>query len=161
MGTKHALLLDKGPQGFGFGLSSRDVLTDDHSQPIYIKSITSGGAAFVDGRLRIGDRLLSVDGVEVTGMRQGEVAGLLRAASGQVRLVVSRHAPTSEEEEEEEVGCSTMLIVTCSAVLPYMFMYMYIVHGFRPKTDGADFGKQGYHRKEHFKSSRMAQNSAS
>ena len=21
-----------------------------------------------------------------------------------------------------------------------------IVHGFRPKTDGADFGKQGYHR---------------
>ena len=36
-----------------------------------------------------------------------------------------------------------------------------IVHGFQSKTDGADFGKQGYHWKEHLKRSRMAQNLAS
>ena len=33
--------------------------------------------------------------------------------------------------------------------------------GFRPKTDGDDFGKQGYRRKELLKRSRMVQNSAS
>ena len=31
---------------------------------------------------------------------------------------------------------------------------------FQPKTDGADFGKQGYHRKGHLKRSRMVQISA-
>ena len=36
-----------------------------------------------------------------------------------------------------------------------------IVHGFWSKTDGADFGKQGYHRKEHLKRSRMVPFSAS
>ena len=35
-----------------------------------------------------------------------------------------------------------------------------IVHGFRPKSEKFDFGKKGYHRKEHLKRSRMAQISA-
>ena len=36
-----------------------------------------------------------------------------------------------------------------------------VVQGFRPKTEQNDFGKQGYHRKEHLKRSRMVQISAS
>lgn len=50
------------------------------------------GAAIEDGTLRIGDRLLEVNGVEVTGRSQSEVAGLLRQipVGGAARLTVSR-----------------------------------------------------------------------
>jgi hypothetical protein len=61
IGMKHTIIINRSPTGtFGFGLSSRDVTTKDNDQPIYIKSITTGGPAFIDGRLRLGDRLLEV-----------------------------------------------------------------------------------------------------
>lgn len=50
------------------------------------------GAAIEDGNLRIGDRLLEVNGVEVTGRSQSEVAALLREIpiGGAATLAVSR-----------------------------------------------------------------------
>ena len=60
IGVKHAIELKRGPRGFGFGLTSRDVSTSDNDRPVYVKSIHSDGPAFHDGRLRIGDRILEV-----------------------------------------------------------------------------------------------------
>ena len=61
IGVKHTIEISRSPTGtFGFGLSSRDVSTNDEDQPIYVKSITTDGPAFNDGRLKIGDRLLEV-----------------------------------------------------------------------------------------------------
>lgn len=57
------------------------------------------GAAVEDGRLRPGDRLLAVDGVELTGKSQSEAVALLRNVppNGKVKIVVSRqednHSP--------------------------------------------------------------------
>lgn len=64
IGVKHTIELQKGAKGLGFGLTSRDVSTDEQSQPVYVKSILTGGPAFVDGRLKIGDRVLEVKMVE-------------------------------------------------------------------------------------------------
>lgn len=64
IGVKHTIELQKGARGFGFGLTSRDVSTDEQSQPVYVKSILTGGPAFVDRRLKIGDRVLEVRIVE-------------------------------------------------------------------------------------------------
>ena len=64
IGVKHTIELQKGARGFGFGLTSRDVSTDEQSQPVYVKSILTDGSAFVDGRLKIGDRVLEVRIVE-------------------------------------------------------------------------------------------------
>ena len=36
------------------------MFTNEEDHPIYIKSITSNGPAFQDGRLKLGDRLLEV-----------------------------------------------------------------------------------------------------
>lgn len=49
-----------------------------------------------DGRLRPGDRLLAVDGVELTGKSQSEAVAVLRNAppGGKVRIVVSRQEDT-------------------------------------------------------------------
>lgn len=45
-----------------------------------------------DGRLKIGDRLLEVNGVEMTGKSQSEAVAVLRNAppGSKVRIVVSR-----------------------------------------------------------------------
>lgn len=50
------------------------------------------GAAIEDGRLRSGDRLLEVNGVEMTGKSQSEVVTLLRNIpnGGAARLLISR-----------------------------------------------------------------------
>ena len=96
IGVKRTIELTKGSGGLGIGLTSRDVLTDNKNHPIYIKSIRSGGAAFQDSRLKLGDRLLSVNGVDIQGMRRPEVVRLLREAQGRVSLVVSRQVAVEE-----------------------------------------------------------------
>lgn len=50
------------------------------------------GPAIEDGRLRIGDRLLEVNNVEMTGKSQAEAVALLKSLplGSKVRIVVSR-----------------------------------------------------------------------
>lgn len=60
IGVKHTIQLQKGTSGLGFQITSRDVSTVESSQPIYVKHIATGGPAFTDGRLKLGDRLLEV-----------------------------------------------------------------------------------------------------
>lgn len=51
-----------------------------------------------DGRLKIGDRLLEVNGIEMTGKSQAEAVAILRnAPSGsKVRIVVSRQEDVAD-----------------------------------------------------------------
>ena len=65
IGCRRTIELTKGAGGLGIGLTSRDVLTDNKSHPVYIKSIHPGGAAFQDGKLKLGDRLLSINGMDI------------------------------------------------------------------------------------------------
>uniref|UniRef100_A0A8C2YXD1 Par-3 family cell polarity regulator n=1 Tax=Cyclopterus lumpus TaxID=8103 RepID=A0A8C2YXD1_CYCLU len=80
-----------GPEGLGFSITSRDVPIGG-SAPIYVKNILPRGAAIQDGRLKAGDRLLEVSGVDLNGKSQEEVVALLRATAmgGTVNLLVIR-----------------------------------------------------------------------
>lgn len=97
IGKKLDLELTKGHEGLGFSVTTRDNPAGGLC-PIYIKNILPRGAAIEDGRLRSGDRLLEVNGVEMTGKTQSEVVSLLRniPTGGAARLLVSR-----QETEEE------------------------------------------------------------
>ncbi|XP_061660645.1 partitioning defective 3 homolog isoform X2 [Syngnathoides biaculeatus] len=90
-GRRFKIQLKKGPEGLGFSITSRDVPVAG-SAPIYVKNILPRGAAIQDGRLKAGDRLLEVGGVDLNGKTQEEVVALLRAApmGGTVVLLVSR-----------------------------------------------------------------------
>ncbi|XP_077410545.1 partitioning defective 3 homolog isoform X2 [Vanacampus margaritifer] len=90
-GRRFNIQLKKGPEGLGFSITSRDVPVSG-SAPIYVKNILPRGAAIQDGRLKAGDRLLEVGGVDLNGKTQEEVVALLRAApmGGTVNLLVSR-----------------------------------------------------------------------
>ncbi|XP_070708818.1 partitioning defective 3 homolog [Pempheris klunzingeri] len=90
-GRRFNIQLKKGPEGLGFSITSRDVPIGG-SAPIYVKNILPRGAAIQDGRLKAGDRLLEVSGVDLNGKSQEEVVALLRATpmGGTVNLLVVR-----------------------------------------------------------------------
>ncbi|KAI5106553.1 partitioning defective 3-like, partial [Silurus meridionalis] len=91
IGRKFNVQLRKGKEGLGFSITSRDVPIGG-SAPIYVKNILPRGAAIQDGHLKAGDRLLEVNGVDLTGKSQEEAVSLLRSTpmGGTVSLLVVR-----------------------------------------------------------------------
>uniref|UniRef100_A0A3B3SJU9 Par-3 family cell polarity regulator n=1 Tax=Paramormyrops kingsleyae TaxID=1676925 RepID=A0A3B3SJU9_9TELE len=91
VGRRFTMQLKKGPEGLGFSITSRDVPIGG-TAPIYVKNILPRGAAIQDGRLKAGDRLLEVNGVDINGKTQEEVVALLRGTpmGGMVGLLVLR-----------------------------------------------------------------------
>ncbi|XP_039998733.1 partitioning defective 3 homolog isoform X2 [Xiphias gladius] len=109
VGRRLNIQLKKGPEGLGFSITSRDVPIGG-SAPIYVKNILPRGAAIQDGRLKAGDRLLEVNGVDLNGRTQEEVVSLLRATpmGGAVGLLVLRQEDAflpREVNAEPQVQC--------------------------------------------------------
>uniref|UniRef100_A0A3P9H7I1 Par-3 family cell polarity regulator n=1 Tax=Oryzias latipes TaxID=8090 RepID=A0A3P9H7I1_ORYLA len=102
-GRRFNVQLKKGEEGLGFSITSRDVPIGG-TVPIYIKNILPRGAAIQDGRLKAGDRLLEVNGEDLSGKSQEEVVALLRAApmEGIVNLLVVRDEDSLLPREVEE-----------------------------------------------------------
>ncbi|CAF5004704.1 unnamed protein product [Rotaria sp. Silwood1] len=94
------ITLVKGTDGLGFKLASRDNPTGI-ANPIYVKTIFTKGAAIEDGRLHNGDRLLTVNSIDVTQMSLQETVGLLRETKigDTVHLCISRQHDGSLPED--------------------------------------------------------------
>ncbi|XP_037691527.1 partitioning defective 3 homolog isoform X5 [Choloepus didactylus] len=108
IGKRINIQLKKGTEGLGFSITSRDV-TIGGSAPIYVKNILPRGAAIQDGRLKAGDRLIEVNGVDLAGKSQEEVVSLLRSTKmeGTVSLLVVRQEdafhPRELKAEDEDI----------------------------------------------------------
>uniref|UniRef100_A0A8C4LVA7 Partitioning defective 3 homolog n=1 Tax=Equus asinus TaxID=9793 RepID=A0A8C4LVA7_EQUAS len=108
IGKRLTIQLKKGTEGLGFSITSRDV-TIGGSAPIYVKNILPRGAAIQDGRLKAGDRLIEVNGVDIAGQSQEEVVSLLRSTKmeGTVSLLVFRQEdafhPRELKAEDEDI----------------------------------------------------------
>nr|XP_001144818.5 partitioning defective 3 homolog isoform X22 [Pan troglodytes] len=108
IGKRLNIQLKKGTEGLGFSITSRDV-TIGGSAPIYVKNILPRGAAIQDGRLKAGDRLIEVNGVDLVGKSQEEVVSLLRSTKmeGTVSLLVFRQEdafhPRELKPEDEDI----------------------------------------------------------
>uniref|UniRef100_U3J587 Partitioning defective 3 homolog n=2 Tax=Anas TaxID=8835 RepID=U3J587_ANAPP len=100
IGKRLSIQLRKGTEGLGFSITSRDVPIGG-SAPIYVKNILPRGAAIQDGRLKAGDRLIEVNGVDLTGKTQEEVVSLLRSTKmgGTVSLQIFRQEETFHPRE--------------------------------------------------------------
>ncbi|KAM8822957.1 partitioning defective 3 homolog isoform 8-T8 [Spinachia spinachia] len=109
-GRRFNIKLKKGQEGLGFSITSRDVPIGG-SAPIYVKNILPRGAAIEDGRLKAGDRLLEVSGVDLNGQSQEEVVALLRATpmGGTVDLLVIRPEDSLLPREVEAPGSPAVL----------------------------------------------------
>ncbi|KAG5851769.1 hypothetical protein ANANG_G00055280 [Anguilla anguilla] len=90
-GKRLKIDLKKGPEGLGFTVVTRDSSVHGPG-PILVKNILPRGAAVKDGRLQSGDRILEVNGVDITGRTQEELVAMLRSTrQGEtVSLMVAR-----------------------------------------------------------------------
>uniref|UniRef100_A0A672Q101 Par-3 family cell polarity regulator beta b n=1 Tax=Sinocyclocheilus grahami TaxID=75366 RepID=A0A672Q101_SINGR len=90
-GKRLRIDLKKGPEGLGFTVVTRDSSVHG-AGPILVKNILPRGAAVKDGRLQSGDRILEVNGVDITGHSQEELVAMLRSTKqgDSVCLVVAR-----------------------------------------------------------------------
>ncbi|KAF4119091.1 hypothetical protein G5714_001142 [Onychostoma macrolepis] len=102
-GKKMKIDLKKGTEGLGFTVVTRDSSLHGPG-PIMVKSILPRGAAVKDGRLKSGDRILEVNGVDITGRTQEELVAMLRSTKlGEtVSLVVGRQEEFLPRELKEE-----------------------------------------------------------
>ncbi|XP_061521768.1 protein scribble homolog isoform X9 [Phycodurus eques] len=91
--------LVRNDRGLGFsiagGKGSTPYRTGDTG--IYISRIAEGGAAHRDGTLRVGDRVISINGVDMTEARHDQAVALLTGTSPTIALLVERdpNAPRS------------------------------------------------------------------
>ncbi|XP_073162626.1 partitioning defective 3 homolog B isoform X7 [Lepidochelys kempii] len=102
--------LKKGPEGLGFTVVTRDSSVHGPG-PIFVKNILPKGAAVKDGRLQSGDRILEVNGRDVTGRTQEELVAMLRSTKqGEtVSLIVARQEEAFLPRElKGEPNCSIL-----------------------------------------------------
>ncbi|TDG96206.1 hypothetical protein EPR50_G00237580 [Perca flavescens] len=106
-GKKIKIDLKKGAEGLGFTVVTRDSSVHGPG-PILVKNILPRGAAIRDGRLQPGDRVLEVNGVDMTGRSQEELVAMLRSTrqGESVCVVVARQEDIflPRELKDEEVG---------------------------------------------------------
>lgn len=74
--------LPKTDEGLGFNVMSFD------GSAVFISQITPGGSANKHGGLRRGDRLISIDGINVENTDHVKAVDFLKAAKGRVTLVL-------------------------------------------------------------------------
>ncbi|XP_059184214.1 par-3 family cell polarity regulator beta a [Centropristis striata] len=106
-GKKIKIDLKKGAEGLGFTVVTRDSSVHGPG-PILVKNILPRGAAVKDGRLQPGDRILEVNGVDMTGRSQEELVAMLRSTrqGESVYVVVARQEDIflPRELKGEEAG---------------------------------------------------------
>ncbi|XP_073994431.1 multiple PDZ domain protein-like isoform X3 [Rhodnius prolixus] len=74
--------------GKGLGLSVAGLVS---GKGIFISDILAGSVASMDGRLTRGDRILSINGTDVTNMAHYEAAAILKTQTGKVTLKLGRY----------------------------------------------------------------------
>ncbi|KAJ3641605.1 hypothetical protein Zmor_028105 [Zophobas morio] len=93
-------------RGLGFsiagGKGSQPFKAD--SDAVYVSRITEGGVAHKDGKLCVGDRVVSINGVDLTGATHDQAVGMLTGLERFVRLTVERDVPARSGEPEPSPG---------------------------------------------------------
>ncbi|CAG14726.1 unnamed protein product, partial [Tetraodon nigroviridis] len=81
------VVLQRGSTGLGF-----NIVGGEDGEGIFISFILAGGPADLCGELRKGDRILSVNGVDLSSATDEQAAAALKSA-GQTVTIVAQYRP--------------------------------------------------------------------
>ncbi|XP_051720300.1 multiple PDZ domain protein [Ctenopharyngodon idella] len=87
--------------GQGLGLC---IVGKRNDTGIFVSEITRGGVADLDGRLLLGDQILSVNGEDIRAASQDYAGALLQSCSGSVLLEMARFKASSHYSYGDQVG---------------------------------------------------------
>ncbi|XP_031727827.1 multiple PDZ domain protein isoform X2 [Anarrhichthys ocellatus] len=93
-------------EGLGFATVGKS-----NDTGIFVSDLIRGGVADLDGRLLLGDQILSINGEDVRAASQEHVHELLQSCSGAVHLEVARFKAGlqySHQSQSEDSDCSTL-----------------------------------------------------
>ncbi|XP_054003546.1 protein lap4 isoform X2 [Hylaeus anthracinus] len=117
------LIRDQNGLGFSIAGGEGSPPFKDNSDAIYISRITDGGVAQKDGKLLIGDKVISINGVEMRGAKHEQAVALLTGLERFVRLVVEREIPLSQANAATVVTPSEKSPRVIGAPKPYTGLY--------------------------------------
>ncbi|XP_031714589.1 partitioning defective 3 homolog B [Anarrhichthys ocellatus] len=140
-GRRLRIDLKKGSEGLGFTVVTRDSSVHGPG-PILVKNILARGAAVKDGRLQSGDRILEVNGVDITGVGQEELVSMLRRTrqGESVCLVVLRQEDMflpREMVRTNHNAVSSANETTCSSRFAGLVSFLVIVSSLFQDQHGA------------------------
>jgi len=83
----YAVELSRGGRGFGFSIRGG---REFQSMPLFVLRIAVDGPAAADGRLRVGDQIVEINGVNTKNMTHADAIDLIKSGGASVRLLVRR-----------------------------------------------------------------------
>eukprot|EP00794_Sanderia_malayensis_P006133 gene6133-6841_t len=83
-GEKADITLTKKNRGFGFSIRGGEGIS------LHILRIAEGGAAHADGRLKVGDEILEINGQNTDNMTHAEAVNMIRLCADKVKLYIRR-----------------------------------------------------------------------
>jgi len=83
----YAVELGRGARGFGFSIRGG---REFHNMPLFVLRIAVDGPAAADGRLRVGDQIVEINGVNTKNMTHADAIELIKSGGSMVRLLVKR-----------------------------------------------------------------------
>ncbi|XP_054256112.1 synaptojanin-2-binding protein [Indicator indicator] len=108
--SEELISLTRRPSGLGFNIvggTDRQYIPNDNS--IYVSWIKKDGPAYLDGRLREGDKILAVNGKELKDLRHKDAVELFRNAGHDVCLKIqhrlqTQNGPVGHRSDDGESG---------------------------------------------------------
>ncbi|XP_064633834.1 glutamate receptor-interacting protein 1-like isoform X3 [Lineus longissimus] len=91
------ILLEKEGNAFGFTMRGGLSSIPSKTRPLTVTQIRPGGSADREGSLKIGDRILAINGINVTDMRHDEAMTILRRTDSDAVLLVEYDVSIMEE----------------------------------------------------------------